>query len=66
MVAFCGIVMAKTSELKEGQIVIADNCAVLAALTVNIAEQEYHNETGKCFDSWVYNFIYYNALENCK
>ncbi|MCK8142221.1 hypothetical protein MW871_10000 [Flavobacterium sp. I-SCBP12n] len=62
VVAFSGVAMAETSVQKQ---VFKNSCGDVAANTVNVAEEEYHNETGQCFDSWVYNYIYNNALENC-
>jgi hypothetical protein len=42
------------------------DCSDAAGLTVNIAEESYHEETGNCFDSWTWNYIYLNALWNCE
>jgi hypothetical protein len=54
--------MASTIEVKEEK---ENPCEVAAYVAVTLAEEEYQNETGECLDSWVYNYIYFNALENC-
>ena len=42
------------------------NCAVIAGLEVSVAEMAHEAETGECFNSWVWNYIYLNALYNCE
>jgi hypothetical protein len=41
-------------------------CSVIASITVDIAESDYHLSTGECFDSWTWNYIYQNALLECE
>lgn len=79
VLAFSAVSVANTIEVKEEVVVnneskvevlnaeeVATPCEDAAAITVSLAEEEYHNETGNCFDSWVYNYIYLNAMLNCK
>ncbi len=54
--------MANTIDIKKEN---EDPCEVAAYAQVTLAEEEYQYETGECFDSWVYNYIYLNALANC-
>ena len=76
MMAFVGHSMANTEkddkETDQPMLTIdTDSCQDQAINEVNVAEAAYHEatsvggQTGKCFDSWVYNYIYLNALADC-
>lgn len=69
LVAFSSVSMAnelETVNLEAEKMELRTNCETVASLAVMIAEEEYHNETGNCFDTWTYNYIYNNALYNCQ
>ncbi|TDE52763.1 hypothetical protein [Flavobacterium sp. GT3P67] len=72
VVAFSGVAMANTVEVKEvikeknevmevlaTNIVAEDirmsGCSDVAGIEVEVAESEYHLDTGNCFDSWTWN-----------
>nr|WP_309757059.1 hypothetical protein [Flavobacterium sp.] len=41
-------------------------CSDVAGIEVEVAESEYYLAKGECFDSWIWNYIYLNALYECE
>lgn len=61
MIAFSGISNANTVALEEDI-----NCTEFASVVLEVTEELYHNETGNCFDGWIYNYLYETEKAQCE
>ncbi len=79
LIAFSSVSMANTIEIEEVNLkeerVVVNHCATVAAISMHIFEEEYHNHQVnqgipankiKCIDTFTYNAMYYAYLASCR